>query len=193
MRLHRLFFASFVVLLFVSVSLFGQERSEKLPSKEFWNQVTFNALIEDIDYDSREVTLRGPGGKVVTVEVDARVERFHEFKVGDRVSAEYWTYLKAEFREPTAEERSNPLVVVAEGGRAPEGMDPSGVVGAVVRALVTVDLVNRTEGYATLKGPRGKYMTVQVADQNLLDQIKVRDEIIMTYAEALALSLEKLQ
>ena len=125
------------------------------------------------------------------IEVDERVERLNEFKVGDMVSAEYWTYVKAEFRDPTPAERNYPLVVLAEGGKAPEGMDPSAAVGAVVQAVVTIDLINRTEREVTIRGPRGKYMIIQVADKNLINQLKVGDEIIMTYAEALALSLKK--
>ena len=177
----------------VSINLYSQQNEEGLPPKELWSQITVQASIEAIDLASREVTLKGPQGNLVTVEVDNRVKRLSEFKVGDVVSAEYWTYLKAEFREPTPAERNNPLVILAEGGRAPEGMPPSAAVGAVVKAVVVVDLINRTEGQVTIRGPRGKYMTFQVADRNLINQIKVRDEIIMTYAEALALSLVKVK
>ena len=193
MRFNRLLLVLVFNLLFASSLLFAQEGKEDLPPKEFWDHITFHASIEAINLESREVTLSGPQGHVVTVEAHERVERLHEFEVGDMVYVEYWTYIKAEFREPTPEERENPLVVVAEGGKAPEGMDPSAAVGAVVKALVTVDLINRTEGYATIRGPRGKYMTIQVADRNVLNQIKVNDEIIMTYAEALAISLEKVE
>jgi len=193
MKAYRIPLFIVIFLSVTSVSLFGQQSEERLPPKELWSQITIQASIEAIDLESREVTLKGPQGNLVTVEVDNRVKRLSEFRVGDVVTAEYWTYLKAEFREPTSEERNNPLVVLAEGGRAPEGMPPSGAVGAVVKAVVTVDLINRTEGQVTIRGPRGKYMTFQVADQNVINQLKVGDEVILTYAEALALSLVKVE
>ena len=191
MKAYRKLMLMTICFAVVSINLYSQQKDEGLPPKELWSQITIQASIEAIDLESREVTLKGPQGNLVTVEVDNRVKRLSEFRVGDVVTAEYWTYLKAEFREPTSEERNNPLVVLAEGGRAPEGMPPSGAVGAVVKAVVVVDLINRTEGQVTIRGPRGKYMTFQVADQNVINQLKVGDEIIMTYAEALALSLFK--
>jgi Cu/Ag efflux protein CusF len=191
MKAYRKLMLVAICFAVVSINLYSQQNDEGLPPKELWSQMTIQASIEAIDLASREVTLKGPQGNLVTVEVDNRVKRLSEFKVGDVVSAEYWTYLKAEFREPTPAERNNPLVVLAEGGRAPEGMPPSAAVGAVVKAVVVVDLINRTEGQVTIRGPRGKYMTFQVADQNVINQLKVRDEVILTYAEALALSLKK--
>jgi hypothetical protein len=43
------------------------------------------ATVEAIDYDTREVTLRGPGGDSRTVVVDPSVERLRDVKVGDEV------------------------------------------------------------------------------------------------------------
>ena len=193
MKLKKTLPILIVFVLFATITVFGQQDRQTLPSKERWDQVTIMGLIESIDRENRELVLKLPQGQLVTVQVDERVRRFNEFEVGDVVSAEYWTYIKAEFREPTPAERANPLVVLAEAGKAPEGIDPSAAVGAVVRALVTVDLINRTEKTVTLRGPRGKYLTIQVEDQNVVNQIKVRDEIILTYVEALALSLEKVK
>ena len=191
MKLKKTLPILIVFVLFASITAFGQDDKQTLPSKERWDQVTIKGLITSIDRENRELVLKLPQGQLVTVAADERVKRFNEFEVGDVISAEYWTYIKAEFREPTPAERANPLVVLAEAGKAPEGIDPSAAVGAVVRALVTVDLINRTEQTVTLKGPRGKYLTIQVEDQNVINQVKVRDEIILTYVEALALSLEK--
>jgi hypothetical protein len=121
------------------------------------------------------------------------VERLNEFKVGDLVSADYWTYMKAEFRDPTPEEIKEPLVVLAGAGKAPEGMDPSAVVGAVVKAVITIEMINRPAMEVTIKGPRGKYLTMPVADKALIEQLKVGEVGVLTYAEALALSLEKIE
>ncbi len=193
MKAYRILLLMFICMSVTSISLYGQQSEERLPPKELWGHVVIQATIEVIYLENREMTLKGPQGNLVTVEVDERVQRFHEFKLGDVVSVEYWTYVKAEFRDPTPAEIEDPLVVLAEGGKAPEGMDPSVAVGAVVRAVVTIELINRTEMEVTIRGPRGKYMTIQAADQKLIKQLKVGDVVILTYAEALALSLEKVE
>jgi hypothetical protein len=43
----------------------------------------------------------------------------------------------------------------------------------------------------TIRGPRGKYVTLPVVDGDLLKQLYAADMVVLTYAEALALSLEK--
>jgi hypothetical protein len=43
------------------------------------------ARVEDIDYKTRTVTLRGPQQKTVTLKVDKDVKRFAEIKKGDEV------------------------------------------------------------------------------------------------------------
>ena len=91
------------------------------------------------------------------------------------------------------DELSEPLVVVAEAGKAPEGMDPSAGLGAVVKAVVTVEIINRPEMLVTIMGPRGNYMTIPVEDYDMIQQLNVGQVVVLTYAEAVALSLTKVE
>jgi hypothetical protein len=75
MKAYRILWLIFIILSVTSVSLFGQQSEEMLPPKELWSQITIQASIEAIDLASREVTLKGPQGNLVTVEVDNRVKR----------------------------------------------------------------------------------------------------------------------
>jgi len=43
------------------------------------------ALVDDINYKTRTVTLRGPQQKTVTLKVDKSVKRFNEVKKGDEI------------------------------------------------------------------------------------------------------------
>ena len=45
----------------------------------------------------------------------------------------------------------------------------------------------------TVKGPRGNFVTVDVEDKALIEKLNVGEVGILTYAEALALSLEKVK
>ena len=50
--------------------------------------ITVDAKVQSIDYDTREVTLKGPLGNEVTFTVDKKVKRLNEIKVGDVVEAD---------------------------------------------------------------------------------------------------------
>jgi hypothetical protein len=179
-----------LLTLTIAVPAFAQTSvGDKPLAKEKWIRVTIQASVENINAEKREVTLKGPQGNLVTLTATEAVKRFDEIKVGDTVRAEYWTFLRAEFREPTAEEKATPLVVLAEAGRAPNEVDPAGFVGAVVKAVVKVVAINTQGKKVAIQGPRGNFMILPVADEAVLMNLKVGEVVIMTYAEAVALSL----
>lgn len=182
--------------LFLSVFLyapvFGQEVENEQPPKEKWSRAKTAGTVTEINKESREITLKGPDGGLVTLTASDSVERFEEIEVGDQITFEHYSYIKAEFRKPTEEEVAEPLMVLAEGGKAPEGMDPASVVGAVVKALVTVEILNRPNMFATVKGPRGNYLTIDMEDEALMQKLHIGQQVILTYAEAMAISLSKM-
>ena len=129
---------------------------------------------------------------MVTVKAEAEVARFDEISVGDAIAFDYYTYLKAEFRAPTEEELANPIVAIAEEGVAPDDMAPAGAVGAMVKALVTIEILNRPQMLATVKGPNGNYLTIPMQDADFMGKLSIGQVVILTYAEAMAVSLEKI-
>ena len=141
--------------------------------------------------DTRELTLMGINGNLVTITAGEAVERFDEIAVNDVLKFEYYTNIKAEFRKPTSEEIAEPLVVMAEGGKAKEGMDPAAILGAVVKAVVSIEVLNRPNMTATVQGPRGNYVTIQMEDEELIKELNIGEVLILTYAEAIAVSLER--
>ena len=176
---------------FTTINLSAQDSEDKRPPREKWSLVAMEGTVTNIVNETREVTLMGSKGNLVTITADEAVERFDEIAVDDVISFEYWTYMKAEFRKPTEAELAEPLVVIAEGGKAPEGIDPAAVVGAVVKAVVTIEVLNRPFMLATIKGPGGNYMTIQMEDEELIKQLHIGEVLIFTYAEAVAVSLKK--
>ena len=113
----------FILNIFV-FSVIAQENTDHKPPKEKWSLVSIEAKVEAIDAEKREVDLRGPLGNLVTVTADESVERFAEINVDDIVTADYWTYMKTEFRNPSPQELAEPLVILADAAEAPKGMDP---------------------------------------------------------------------
>jgi Cu/Ag efflux protein CusF len=151
------------------------------------------ATVQAIDLDKREVTLKGPLGNVVTLTVDKRVKRLKEIKVGDDVTADYYVSLGFELRPPTEDEKQHPVQILGAGARAPEGTQPAGGVLRVIKAVTTVQGLDLPTQTVTLKGegPMGYCATVRAKDVEKLKQLHLGDSIVVTYTEALAVSLEK--
>ncbi len=153
--------------------------------------LSLTGKIQDVNLDKREITVKGPLGNVVTLGVDPRVKRLKEFKAGDEITADYLIAVAAEVREPTAEEKATPLVVLEEKAKAPAGTDPA--VGGVrlFKVVTTVEGLDRTTQCVTVKGPLGHYVVAHAKHPEIIEKLRIGQPIVITYAEALALSLEK--
>lgn len=152
---------------------------------------TAQGRVTAINKDTREITLMKSEGDLLTFTASDSVERFDEIAVGDVIAFEYYTKVKAEFRAPTAEELAEPLVVLVDGGKAPEGMDPATIIGAQVKAVVTIEILNRPFMLATVKGPNGNYMSIKMEDEEFMTKLHIGQVVILTYTEAMAVSLKK--
>lgn len=190
MKTLKIYSIVLIAFTFATITLSAQETQER-PSREKWSLVSMEGTVTKIVKETREVTLMGPQGGLVTITAGEAVERFDEIAVDDVIAFEYWTYMKAEFREPTEEELAEPIVVVVDAAKAIEGMDPAAVVGAIVKAVVTIEVLNRPFMLATIKGPRGNYMTIQMEDEKLITELHIGQVLIFTYAEAIVVSLNK--
>lgn len=153
--------------------------------------VTITASVEAINQTNREVTLKGPLGNSVTFTVDQRVKRLNEVHVGDLVRADYFVSVAAEVRKPTPEEEKNPLVELGVTEKAPPGTSPAAGGLRQFRVVTTIEGLDRPTETVTVKGPRGNYVTVRVMDPSRLTQVRIGETIVVTYTEALAISLEK--
>jgi len=154
---------------------------------------TLSAEVTAIDAAKRLVTLKGPQGNEVIVSVGAAVKRLEEVKVGDYVRVDYLVAAAAEVRPPTAEEAQHPLVIMADGGRAPAEAAPAGGVARRFKVVTTIEALNRPEQTITVKGPLGHYLTARVADPANLTKVHIGDTVVIVYTEALAISLEKVE
>jgi hypothetical protein len=188
-------FAFFMTGALLALSALAQETKSASPplSTERTILVTVTAKVEAIDQVQREVTLKGPLGNVVTFVVDERVKRLNEFKVGDEVTADYYVSLAGELRAPTKEEKKKPLVVVAGAARAPKDASPAGGALRAIKVVATVEGLDLPTRSVTLKGPMGNFLTVRAASADNLKKLHLGETIVVTYTEALAISLQKAQ
>jgi hypothetical protein len=80
--------------------------------------------------------------------------------------------------------------VVTATVRAKPGEMPGGMAARQVSMTATIVAIDKQKSTITLKGPEGKVNTVKVQDPANLDKVKVGDDLMITYTEALAISVE---
>jgi len=183
MKRKTLITTLFVFML--CISAIAQEDRER------WLTEEITGIVISVNKETREITVTGPKGNMVTFTAGEDVERFNEIGDGDIIKFQYLTFIKAEFRAPNEEELAEPLVVMAEAAKAPADTPPGAAIGAMVKAVVKIVGLNSQFMTAIVQGPRGNYLTVPVNDMSLLEELRINQVLIMTYGEAIALSLEK--
>ena len=191
MKTTKTYFAILILLTFFNFTSYAQVEKETMAPREQVSLETAQGRVTAINKDTREITLMKSEGDLLTFTASDSIERFDEIAVGDVITFEYYTKMKAEFRAPSAEELAEPLVVLVDGGKAPEGMDPATIIGAQVKAVVTIEILNRPFMRATVKGPNGNYMSIKMEDEEFITKLHIGQVVILTYTEAMAVSLEK--
>ncbi|MEM1114039.1 MAG: hypothetical protein AAGI11_19140 [Pseudomonadota bacterium] len=153
--------------------------------------MVIEAVITDIDLETKQVTIEGPLGQSQTLTATEEVVSLEDVSVGDRIRATYLSALEGEVREPTEEEKENPWVVLEEAGQA-EGMPAVGAA-RMIRAVCTIEGMNRILGTVTVMDPRGKLHLIEDVEPEKMEGVTLGQSIVMVYSEALALSLEPLE
>lgn len=151
--------------------------------------VEIRARVAAIDHNKRLVTLQDEAGGTATFEADASVKNFAQVKVGDELVGALAESLVLELREPTAEEVAEGTSVLEVIAAAEPGHRPAGEFVRQIRAILTVDSIDKTAGTATLRGPLGNLRTIKARDPANLDRVKVGDSVVATYTEALLLEV----
>lgn len=157
-----------------------------------WQLETASATVTNIDRENNEVTLKDEDGNTFTVTLDKKVD-LSQISNGDKVNVQYYRSLATDFREPTAEDQRDPLVITDETIDAPEGTEPTKGDLKQIRAVVKIQNVDKDEQTVTVKGPMDNEYTLYVSDSSDLDKLKEGESITVTYTEALAVSLQKAQ
>jgi Cu/Ag efflux protein CusF len=189
------FFVALGVLSAQTPATFGQtqtpapaDATAKKPGLGEVAAVKLRGTVAGVDKEKRTVTLKGPKGRTVTLDVQDP-QKLDVIKVGDPVVATYYEAAAVQVRKPGS---ATPGVTVQEGraGSKP-GETPAGVMAREITVTGTVAAVSKKPPSVTIKGPGGNQETVKVRDPKNLENVKVGDLVEITYAQALAVALDK--
>jgi Cu/Ag efflux protein CusF len=145
--------------------------------------------VAGVDKDAGTVTLKGPKGRTVTIEVKDK-SKLDQIKVGDPVVAAYMEAVA--WRVVKAGSGAAPGVSTQETRVSSKpGETPAGAVGREVTATVTITAIDRKNHTVTVKGPQGGTETIKAKEPKNLEGLKVGDMVEISYSQALAVSLDK--
>lgn len=152
--------------------------------------VEVTATVKKINYRTREVVLLKNDQQEIHLRVDESMERLNEVRVGDQVQVGYYESLAFAVRPISPEEYENPTVAEIAAGKTdlnlPPGVELSRVTHTVLK-IVSINLVNST---VTVQNPDGLVQTIKVMIPENLSRIKVGDTVAVSYAQAVALTVQ---
>jgi translation initiation factor IF-1 len=152
--------------------------------------VEVSATVEKVDVLNRMLSLKTESGEVVTVEVDPAVQNLVQVNPGDRVVARYRQAIGATISKEAA---GQPVTVDVEADRAKLGQKPSARASQTTNVPVTITAVDTKTNQVTFHGADGlvRVFTVQTPQaKEFIKQLKPGDTVVVTFTEALALSVE---
>jgi len=167
----------------------GTTATTDKPSMSASQTVTVSALVEAINHETREVTLRGPEGEAVSFVASEEARNLDQVSVGDVVIAEYIESISVEvFANDGTEPGVGELMAT---GRTEKGEMPGAVAMDSIVITATVEEINIEANTFKLKGPNGEINEYTARDPENLKKADVGDLVVITMTEAVALSVEK--
>lgn len=145
------------------------------------------ATITAIDKATRDVTLKGPQGNLVTMTASPDVKNFDRLKVGDRVALQYVEALTLELK------KGGGLVVgrteKGDAAGAKKGERPGAAAGREVTIVADVVDVDPARQMVTLRGPN-RTVDLRIPDAEQFKRIAKGDQVEAKYMQAVAVAVE---
>jgi len=184
---------SLITTLAISLALLGCATTGKQdadrPGIEMSSTARLSATVEAIDHDKRLVTLRGPEGNQVVLEVSEAARNLDQVEVGDTVEVEYYESVALFAQLPDGEPANEVKVSTAH---TPLGDKPGGGVAETITMKATVEAIDYDTRMVVLRGPEGNTLTTKVDEQvKRFNEVKPGDEIVVQYTRAFAISVRE--
>ena len=178
-----------VIALTFSLSLQAGDEvaATEKPSISTTQTVKLTTVVDAIDREARTITLKGPEGNTRTIQMMEDSNNIDKIVVGDNVNVEYVQHMSIEvMANDGMEPGAGTMGAVA---RNKEGETPAGMVMETTVITATVKEINIEANTFKLKWPGGEIKEYEAQDPENLKKSEVGDLVVVTYTEAIALSL----
>jgi len=165
--------------LALAVVLPGWAQVKELPTQT----TTIAGTIETIDTTKRAMNIKTADGSFVAVNVPKTVQRFGEFKVGDKVKATYNNNVMVRLKPP-----GEAAVNTTEMDRATSPTSGSHMI--VQKMTASIVGIDKAASSISFEGANGWKYSRRVVDPTVFDQVKVGDKVDITWNTDLTVSLQ---
>jgi hypothetical protein len=184
-------YAVLLCLSLVSVAIFAGEKPAKQdkPSLSSSETMRVNALVESVDYETREIVLRDPGNELITITAGDEVVNLQQMKPGDIVNAEYTENLYIDVFENQGSKPSESEFTAM--GTAEKGQKPGLTSFDSHVVTATVEAINIEANTFKLKWPDESVEEFVAQNPKNLKKTKVGDLVVITRTNSLSISVEE--
>jgi hypothetical protein len=181
---------SFALVLPYSAMAGDEAAAREKPSMSATQTVQVTTIVDAIDLETRQVTLRGPEGNSRTITASEEAKNLDQIEVGDKVNVEYIQHMAIDvYDNDGAEPSAGAMQAVA---RAKEGELPGGMEMETSVVTAVVEEINLEANTFKLRWPGGEINQYEARDPENLRKAAVGDLVVVTYTEALAIYLNEL-
>ena len=185
----KLKFILLITALAFSLSLQAGEKAAAIekPSISATQTVQLIAVVDAVDREARTITLKGPQGNSRTIQAREDSNNIDQIVVGDEVNVEFIQHMSIEvFANDGHEPGSGAMAASAinKEGETPAGME---VLTTVTTAIV--EDINIEANTFKLRWPSGDVLQYEAQDPENLKKAAVGDLVVLTFTEAIAMSL----
>jgi Cu/Ag efflux protein CusF len=166
----------------------AQKMGDK-PSGETASLRESMATVQSLDYKTRMATLKADNGNTLSFRVSDEVKNLDKVQVGDKVKFQYYESVAWEVKKAG---EATPSMTKSEAMKRSDAEHlPAKLEATQTTVTTTIDAIDKQNQTATLKGPEGNTVVVKVRHPENLEKVNVGDKVVITYTEALAISVEK--
>jgi hypothetical protein len=181
---------SLVSLLLAATAVWaGGDAMMEKPSFYASSTSTISAVVEEINHETRVVTVRKPNGESVTFTASEEARNLGQVTVGDILYAEYQETVSIEVMAAngmTAEAAQLSAMARTEEGEMPGAMSVDSII-----VTATVEDINIEANTFKLKGPEGTINEYVARNPENLKRAAIGDLVVMTVTEAIAITVEE--
>lgn len=151
-------------------------------------EIKTTAIVQSVDVANRTITLKRSNGEVATVGVGDNVRNLPQVKRGDRVVVTHYDSIGFEVLQGGKHKPS--LDTDDDVFLAPLGQRPHGGAERSTTLVAKIVKLDRENRKATLRGPKGKLITVDVENPENFDKVKVGDSVEVTEIKGYAIDVQ---
>ena len=183
-------FTSIAALLLTATAVWaGEEAVLDRPSFSASQSMMVSAVVTAIDHETRVVTVRKEDGEEITFTASEEARNLGQVSIGDVLVAEYVETVSVEVM---ANEGLEPDAAEAMAmARAEEGEMPGFAAMDATVVTATVEEINIEANTFKLKEVDGTVNEYVARNPENLKRAKVGDLVVMTFIEAIAITVEK--